>query len=98
MVAFQRYDKKGKALTVVCNFSPVHRKGYRLGVPEGGRYEAVFCSDDAADGGAVLMVSSELPELLTNCDRILVMANGEINAEFAIADATEELLLKYMIG
>ncbi len=54
VVAFQRYDKKGKALTVVCNFSPVHRKGYRLGVPEGGRYEAVFCSDDAAYGGAGL--------------------------------------------
>lgn len=49
-------------------------------------------------GGSVLMVSSELPELLSNCDRILVMANGKINAEFTAEEATEELLLKYMIG
>ena len=50
------------------------------------------------EGGSVLMVSSELPELLSNCDRIMVMANGKINAEFTAAEATEELLLKYMIG
>ncbi|MCI8524585.1 MAG: sugar ABC transporter ATP-binding protein [Oscillospiraceae bacterium] len=69
------------------------------GVDVGAKWEIhKLIQSYAADGGAVLMVSSELPELLTNCDRILVMANGEINAEFAIADATEELLLKYMIG
>ena len=50
-VAFLRRDKKGRELIVICNFSPVHRKGYRLGVPVAGRYEAVFNSDDAAFGG-----------------------------------------------
>lgn len=48
--------------------------------------------------GAVLLISSELPELMSNCDRILVMANGTINAEFSVAEVTEELLLKYMVG
>ena len=49
------------------------------------------------EGGTVLLVSSELPELLANRDRILVMAGGRITAEFAAAEATEELLLKHMI-
>jgi len=38
----------------VCNFSPVHRQNYRLGVPAAGQYERVFSSDDAAFGGAGL--------------------------------------------
>ena len=52
MISFQRVDKKGKELTVVCNFSPVHRPGYRVGVPRGGRYQVVFNSDDPAYGGS----------------------------------------------
>ena len=32
-VAFLRKDKKGDFLVVLCNFSPVHRDGYRVGVP-----------------------------------------------------------------
>ena len=48
--------------------------------------------------GSVLLVSSELPELLSNCDRIIVMANGKINAEYEASQATEELLLRDMIG
>jgi D-allose transport system ATP-binding protein len=42
----------------------------------------------------VIMVSSELPELLALCDRIIVFANGTISAEFPVAGATEEKLLK----
>lgn len=48
--------------------------------------------------GSVLLVSSELPELLSNCDRILVMSKGKINAEYSASEATEELLLRDMIG
>ena len=32
-VAFLRWDREGKPLIVVCNFSPVHRKGYYVGAP-----------------------------------------------------------------
>ena len=53
-VAFCRRDKKGKELIFLCNFSPVHRKGYRLGVPVGGRYRRVFSSDETAFGGSGL--------------------------------------------
>ena len=48
---FLRKDKKGHFLLVMCNFSPVHRDGYRVGVPVPGRYECVFNTDDPAFGG-----------------------------------------------
>jgi ABC-type sugar transport system ATPase subunit len=42
----------------------------------------------------VVMVSSELPEILAIADRILVMAEGRLTAEFARGAATEEAVLK----
>ena len=53
-VAFLRKDKKGDALVVVCNFSPVDRTGYTVGVPVAGTYTCIFSSDDPAFGGAGL--------------------------------------------
>ena len=41
------------------------------------------------------MVSSELPELLALCDRIIVMHEGHITGEVRREDATEELIMKY---
>jgi ribose transport system ATP-binding protein len=48
----------------------------------------------ARSGLGVLMVSSELPETLAISDRILVLAEGRITAEFHRAEATEEEVLK----
>jgi ribose transport system ATP-binding protein len=48
--------------------------------------------DLAAEGKAVLVVSSELPELMALCDRILVMSAGRIAAEFLRGDWTQEKL------
>lgn len=48
----------------------------------------------AADGKAILLISSELPELLALCDRILVMSEGEMTAEFAREDATQEAIMR----
>jgi ribose transport system ATP-binding protein len=47
----------------------------------------------AADGLAILMVSSELPELLLLADRILVMAQGRKTGELARAQASEEAIM-----
>ncbi|WDR02325.1 sugar ABC transporter ATP-binding protein [Devosia algicola] len=47
----------------------------------------------AADGRAILLISSELPELLALCDRILVMAEGELTADLVRADATQETIM-----
>lgn len=46
-------------------------------------------------GMGVLMVSSELPEILGLCDRILVMREGEITAELTRSEATEEIIMQY---
>jgi ABC-type sugar transport system ATPase subunit len=47
----------------------------------------------AGEGMAVLMTSSELPELLTVADRILVMCEGRLTADFPRAEATEERIM-----
>ena len=52
----------------------------------------------AADGAAVLVISSELPELLNVSSRIIVLRNGRISGEVARADATQEGLLRMMAG
>jgi ribose transport system ATP-binding protein len=47
----------------------------------------------AAAGKAILLVSSELPELLRCCDRILVLNQGRVTAHFDAADATQEKIM-----
>ncbi|MER5807347.1 multiple monosaccharide ABC transporter ATP-binding protein [Streptomyces sp. NPDC002033] len=50
----------------------------------------------AAQGMTVLVISSELPELLGLCDRIYTMAEGRITGEVTRADATQESLMRLM--
>ena len=47
----------------------------------------------AAKGSALVMVSSELPELLANCDRIVVLCEGRVTGEFTREEATQERIL-----
>jgi 1,4-alpha-glucan branching enzyme len=55
VVALVRRASVPAVFTVVCcNFTPVPRHGYRLGVPEGGLYDEVFNGDSAWYGGGNL--------------------------------------------
>lgn len=47
-----------------------------------------------SQGKAVIMISSEMPEILGLSDRILVLSHGMITGEFDIKDATQEAILK----
>ena len=47
-------------------------------------------ADLAAQGLAIILISSELPELLGMCDRMIVLREGEISARFDRAEATQE--------
>jgi ABC-type sugar transport system ATPase subunit len=46
------------------------------------------------EGLAVILTSSELPELLTLADRIIVLAEGRLTAEFPRAEATEQKIVE----
>lgn len=51
-----------------------------------------------AGGAAIIMISSDLPEILGMSDRILVMHQGRINGEFSAAEATPEKILHCALG
>jgi ABC-type sugar transport system ATPase subunit len=52
----------------------------------------------AARGIAIVVVSSELAELIGQCDRIIAMLDGRISGEFTRAEATEERILASAMG
>ena len=69
------------------------------GIDVGTKSEIYKLMRGLADRGiGVIVVSSEMPELLGLCDRIAVMADGRITAMYDIADATEEKLAKAATG
>ena len=52
VIAFLRRDAAGHTTLVVCNFNPVLREGYQMGVPVAGTYKELLSSDDEAYGGS----------------------------------------------
>lgn len=51
IIAFRRKNKAGEEIITVCNFVPVGRSDYKIGVPIPGSYKRVFCTDDVKFGG-----------------------------------------------
>jgi rhamnose transport system ATP-binding protein len=69
------------------------------GIDVGTKAEVHHLLTQLARGGvAVLMISSELPEVLGVADRILVMREGRLVAEFSHSDASEEVLMTAAMG
>jgi putative multiple sugar transport system ATP-binding protein len=67
------------------------------GIDVGAKYEIYTVIDRlAAEGKAVVFISSELPELLGMCDRIYTMAAGRLTGEIPRAEATQEVLMRHM--
>ena len=68
------------------------------GIDVGAREEIYEIMNDLVkQGKAILMISSDMPELLGLCDRIYVMKDGRITAEFNKDDAEQEKILAYSI-
>lgn len=69
------------------------------GIDIGTKFELYKLIDAfAARGRGVLLVSSEMPEILALADRVLVMRNGAIVADLDYDEATEEAILSYAVG
>ena len=67
------------------------------GIDVGAKYEIYTIVNKLADEGkAVLVISSELPELLGLCDRVYALSAGRITGEVDRADATQERLMHFM--
>ena len=49
-------------------------------------------------GKAIIMISSDMPELISMSDRVMVICNGAIVAEVQKEDISEENILKHSIG
>lgn len=65
------------------------------GIDVGAKYEIYrLMSDLAKEGKAVIMVSSEMPELLGVCDRIIVISGGRVAGELDVKDATQEQIME----
>jgi putative multiple sugar transport system ATP-binding protein len=65
------------------------------GIDVGAKYEIYTIIDAlAAEGKCILMISSEMPELLGMCDRIYVMNEGRFVGEFPAAEASQERIMR----
>lgn len=68
------------------------------GIDVGAKFEIYNIMNDlAAQGRGVLMISSEMPELLGMCDRIFVMNEGALVAELNAKDATQERIMSFIV-
>ena len=68
------------------------------GIDVGAKYE-IYCiiNQLVAEGKSVIMISSELPEILGMCDRIYVMNEGKMVGELDAKDATQEKIMTYIL-
>ncbi len=69
------------------------------GIDVGSKAEIYQIMTDLADQGvAIIMISSELPEVLGMSDRVMVMREGRMVKELSRAEATEEKVMMYAVG
>ena len=62
IVTFRRISRSGKELVVICNFCPVVRERYRVGLPKAGWYVPVLNTDEARFGGYGFMARAQKAE------------------------------------
>jgi putative multiple sugar transport system ATP-binding protein len=68
------------------------------GIDVGAKYEIyTIIAQLASEGKCVIMISSEMPELLGMCDRICVLNEGTFVAEFTAAEATQEKIMRSIV-
>ena len=67
------------------------------GIDVGAKYEIyTIINQLAMEGKGILLISSELPEILGMCDRVYVMNEGKMTGELSKEEASQEEIMKYM--
>jgi putative multiple sugar transport system ATP-binding protein len=68
------------------------------GIDVGAKYEIyTIINQLASEGKGIIMISSELPEILGVCDRIYVMRRGKIVGEVPAKDASQEIIMRFIM-
>mgnify|MGYP002713165900 CR=1 FL=1 len=68
------------------------------GIDVGAKFEIYnIINDLSAEGKGVIMISSEMPELLGMCDRIYVLNEGQVVGELAAEDASQERIMSLIV-
>ncbi len=68
------------------------------GIDVGAKFEIyTIVNRLAAEGKGIILISSELPEILGVCDRIYIMRDGKIVGEMPASEASQEIVMKYIM-
>ncbi|PZA06218.1 sugar ABC transporter ATP-binding protein [Meiothermus sp. PNK-Is4] len=69
------------------------------GIDVGAKYDIYTLMDElASEGKGILLISSEMPELLGMCDRIYVMSEGQLVAELPRSEASQERIMRAIVN
>ena len=69
------------------------------GIDVGAKYEIYSIVNHlASEGRGIILISSELPEILGVCDRIYVMSEGRVVGELPAKEASQEIIMKYIMS
>lgn len=69
------------------------------GIDVGAKVEVYRLMNQLIENGSiVIMISSDLPEILGMCDRVLVMSEGKLTADLPIQEASQERIMKAATG
>jgi D-xylose transport system ATP-binding protein len=94
MLSGGNQQKVALAKWMLCSPSVLILDEPTRGIDVGAKYEIYTIINDLADAGVcVLVISSELPEVIGLCDRILVMSAGRIAGECSHESATQEAVM-----
>ena len=92
-------QRVGVAQAIICKPKLLILDEPTRGIDVGAKYEIYSLMNDMVEQGmSIIMISSELPEVMGMSDRIYIMSEGEITGELSAEEATEEKVMKMAIN
>lgn len=83
---------------LACGLDVLVLNGPTVGVDIGSKHDIhAILQDLAREGMGIVIISDDLPEVIQNCSRVIVLKNGRIAQELSAAEATEQAILSQMM-